>query len=77
MKCVGISTTLFHSGFHYTSVVVRCTNCEVSGDFFFFFCRIHLSVKLGGRSDSTIQGSEEGRIAEVTGSSAPDERETV
>jgi hypothetical protein len=58
VKCVGISTTLFHSGFHYTSVVVRCTNCEVSGEF--FFCRIHLSVKLGGRSDSTIQGSEEG-----------------
>jgi hypothetical protein len=37
VKCVGISTTLFHSGFHYTSVVVRCTNCEVSGEFFFFF----------------------------------------
>jgi len=29
-------------------------------------CRIHLSIKLGWRSDSTVQRSEKGRIAKIT-----------
>jgi hypothetical protein len=46
-------------------VFVKSINLNVSE-----LCRIHLSSKLGRRSDDTIQSSEESRTAEITRPSA-------